>query len=141
MILDSKDINMENPRIIEELTHYMQDNIYSGGIYQYAKIGKANIEFEAKVIQDLYNYVRANGHLNRAFSIVLINILEDDITDDEYIDFLSSIINGTMTNASYFNMLDKFTEHTDIVEYKTKINLNLSPELLNLYGNSFNCIK
>lgn len=137
MTLQSENINVEDPAFIEELIHFMQDMTYDGGIYQYVDNGKTNIEFEAKVIQDLFNYTRDGKYFKRRGCIVLTNILEENITFDGYIDFLKSIGNGTMANADYFNMLNKFNEYTTAISYKGSIKNNLNPLMLNLYGDQF----
>lgn len=137
MTLQSENINVEDPAFIEELIHFMQDMTYDGGIYQYVDNGKTNIEFEAKVIQDLFNYTRDGIHFNKRDSIVLINILDKDFAFIDYKKFLDSIGNRTMTNADYFNMLNKFNEYTTAISYKGSIKNNLNPLMLDLYGDQF----
>lgn len=45
----------------EEFVHMFQNNYYSGGIQQYYYLGRANVEFEAKVIEDLLCTIRQMG--------------------------------------------------------------------------------
>ncbi|MDR1742195.1 MAG: hypothetical protein LBR48_00010 [Dysgonamonadaceae bacterium] len=124
----------------EELIHFMQDQIYSGGIGQYyKKPGNTNIEFEAKVVSDLYMMSKSeDGTFYRQDSNALWKVdPETEITTDEYSEFLKSIKGGTVTNATYLDMLEKFEKYTPFDEYKGKIDRNLSPKLLNEYGQGF----
>lgn len=115
----------------------MQDMTYTGGTAQYLDDGKPNIEFEAKVIQDLFNYARDGIYFKRWDSIVLTNISVENIAFEDYKKFLDSIGNGTMANADYFNMLNKFVQYTDMNLDKDDIKSNLNPVMLNLYGDKF----
>jgi hypothetical protein len=55
---------MEN--LQEEFFHGYQDVYYSGGTSQYASIGKSNIEFEAKIFEDLVSTLETGGGINGA---------------------------------------------------------------------------
>ncbi len=141
MKLSSQDINVQDPTFIEELIHYIQDHVYPGGIAQHVGTGKTNIEFEAKVLQDLYQYGR-DKKLYRTESRVLLRIKDAEITTEEYKDFLKSIQDNTMTVDDFRNMLGKFNIYTPYSAYKDKVNEGLNSYLLNLYGSkfaSYNC--
>ena len=57
---DESQINNQN--LMEELFHAYQNNVaYSGGTAQYTTTGRANIEFEAEVVNDIYTAVSGQG--------------------------------------------------------------------------------
>ena len=72
--------------LFEELFHAYQDATYPGGTAQYLNSASANIELEAKLLNDLY---RVDNNLGGAYAIN---------NDAHYIDFLTDL---TSTYSSY----------------------------------------
>lgn len=130
------DGDVTSSAFLEELIHYLQDQIYSGGTGSKYNTAKTNIEFEAKVLVDLYRY-GINGTLHNGEIMVLQRINGTFISKQEYLNFLTLIKSGRMTNDAYLGMLYKYNEHTPYSSYKNKIDKNLKPELLKKYGRSF----
>lgn len=114
----------------------MQDQLYPNDTKNLVSTAKTNIEFEAKVIVDLYHYGK-DGMMPSGGSIVLQRISKEKISLDEYKTFLFNIQKGNITNDEYKDMLNKFNEHTPYSEYKNKLDNNLIPILFNSYGKSF----
>ena len=121
----------------EEIVHYLQDNIYSGGIGQYANgAGKSNIEFEAKVITDLI-LLKKGRELYRRESKVLVEDTSMMIPTANYNKFLRSIRNGKMKNEDYTKFLNDFSKYAKNIEYRNNVNTNLIPLIINNYGSKF----
>jgi len=137
LIYSNWDGDVRLPAFLEELVHFMQDQTYKGGTAQYLDSGKTNIEFEAKVLTDLYRYAKEGKLWNHAEAGVRYKITTENISKYEYETFLESIRNDGMTNESYFNMLDKFNKYTLSKGDTGKIDRNLKPQLLNAYGKKF----
>lgn len=121
-------------RFMEELIHFMQDQIYDGGIQSKAT---TNIEFEAKVIQDLYSLGRNEGKLYLGESKVLQRIDDKIMPIAEYKKFLKSIGKGKMSDDDYLKNLKLFNQYTPYSTYKNKMDEKLKPQLLNSYGKKF----
>lgn len=77
----SKTISFNNQAIdvgdystMEEVTHFIQDRTYAGGIYKYGNrgMGSANIEFEAKVVGDLYYMAQYDGFLTGQSNVLMM---------------------------------------------------------------------
>lgn len=102
---------------------------------------KTNLEFEAKVLVDLYRAGKCDEDfdmpLPRGDSVVLQRIKDTDIDINEYRSFLNAIKNGEMTSEVFLDMLNKFNEFTPYPEYKGKVNSQLQPRLLNNFGKQF----
>lgn len=136
MHLPEWDGDVMSSTFLEELIHFMQDQLYPNGTKNLVSTAKTNIEFEAKVIVDLYHYGK-DGMMPSGGSIVLQRISKEKISLDEYKTFLFNIQKGNITNDEYKDMLNKFNEHTPYSEYKNKLDNNLIPILFNSYGKSF----
>lgn len=119
---------------VEELIHFMQDQIYAKGIGTLMNTTVTNIEFEAKVLVDIYQIARNEGKFYRVESVVLQGIDEKDITTKEYKDFIYKIEQGDSIDNDYKNMLNKFNSYTPYPEYKNKMDTTLNPALLNSCG-------
>ena len=121
----------------EELVHYLQDHIYSGGIGQYANgAGKSNIEFEAKVITDLI-LLKKRRELTRNECKVLIEDENNKISTSEYNKFLRTIRKGKMKTEDYTKFLNDFSKYAKNGEYKNNVKTDLEPLILKEYGSKF----
>lgn len=135
------DGDVTDKMFMEELIHYLQDQFYPGGINGLYPSSKTNLEFEAKVLVDLYRAGKCEDEfgmaLPRGDSVVLQRIEGTDIDINEYRSFLNAIKNGEMTSEVFLDMLNKFNEFTPYPEYKDKVNSQLQPRLLNNFGKQF----
>ncbi|WP_373733054.1 hypothetical protein [Bacteroides heparinolyticus] len=135
------DGDVTDKMFMEELIHYLQDQFYPGGINGLYPSSKTNLEFEAKVLVDLYRAGKCDEDfdmpLPRGDSVVLQRIKDTDIDINEYRSFLNAIKNGEMTSEVFLDMLNKFNEFTPYPEYKGKVNSQLQPRLLNNFGKQF----
>lgn len=104
-IVLSKTTTINQYSLQEEFIHAAQDRTYSGGINQYASTtGTPNIEFEAKMIQDLINTVS-----EVPFGYMGIGPTHDD-------DYIRWIIQ--LTEDGNLNL--KFPSLTDVMNVKEK---------------------
>jgi len=135
------DRDVTDKMFMEELIHYLQDQFYPGGINGLYSSSKTNLEFEAKVLVDLYRAGKCDENFDMALprgdSVVLQRIKDTNISTDEYRKFLNVIKEGKMTSKIFFDMLNKFNEFTPYPEYKGKVNSQLQPRLLNNFGKQF----
>jgi hypothetical protein len=124
----------------EEFIHFFQNRYYSGGIGQYSNtIGHSNIEFEAKLIQDILCLIRGFGcgyfgiGNNHAIHYMeWLNIITNDGTHIPSLDDLLTK-NPAWGNLNYWDFMDDF--RIKISTYNYPINSNLSPVAL-IYLNS-----
>ena len=120
---------------LEEIVHYLQDNIYEDGIQQYTNLGLTNIEFEAKVIIDIYQASKNHNRLYKLQSVMLQRIDEKYIKNDDYNVFLNIIRREKVFPIElYREWLNKFNIYTPYIEYKDRINEKLEPKILIDYG-------
>ncbi len=133
-------INSISVSFAEEYIHAFQHQIY-GGIEKYSGVGRANIEFEAKLIQDLsciysgyacpkygkgVNYhVQYENWINEITNYGMKNVTFDEIFHTSY--------NG----LTYWDFLEDYV--SPIPDYNTGIDMNLAPRVLNELINHFNC--
>ena len=127
------DGDVTSKAFVEELIHYMQDQVYPNGIGPLYETTLTNIEFEAKVMVDSYVYGKS-GKFYRVESMVLQRIGKENISTENYIDFLNKIKKGKLKNEEYIRMLNLYNQYTPYLEYQGKVDPNLSPLLLNTYG-------
>ncbi|MDR0687620.1 MAG: hypothetical protein LBF55_02910 [Prevotellaceae bacterium] len=129
----------------EEFIHFFQDNYYPGGIDQYRKntmVGFANIEFEAKLIQDLL-CVRRDGvcpalaaGLNKSseYSEWIEEIGRENDHFPNYTELLQRSPNWG--NYNYWDFLEDFK--LKYPEYNKPTEPNLTPKVVN-FLNSGGC--
>ena len=127
------DGDVTNTTFLEELSHFMQDQIYSDGIGALWRTATTNIEFEAKVMVDAY-YIGKSDKFYRSESVVLRRIEENNITSEDYKTFQTKIRKGKLSHEDYVNMLKLYNAYTPYPEYKDKLESNLLPSLLNSFG-------
>lgn len=111
--------SLNNTTVLEEVFHAYQNSFYPGGISQYEKIGKVNIEFEACVFRDVWAYLADEPRkLARYLPYELISKYNNWIMQIAAYGF-------TPTNlADYSYWLGKFGQY--IPEYNSPTNSNLS---------------
>lgn len=102
--IDTKDLlflnnNTINNGLGEEFIHMFQDNYYSGGLHQYDVLGRINIEFEAKVLQDVMCLIKGDGcpmyGAGKNYS-------------RQYTQWLFTITNNATKIPSYMGLLTKY---------------------------------
>src|SRR5699024_5541219 len=121
----------------EELFHAYQNFTMSGGTTEYAGApGSANIEFEAKILLNIFMYIEFNGGGAKPAipnSPDFDNWL-DDITDG-WTKYPTSFSTGQLYN--YFYFLDKFPNRSDY-SY-TQVKPNMMPTAMFNLINSADC--
>ena len=85
------DGTVNSTTFLEEIVHYLQDNLYTNGIQQYLNSSYTNIEFEAKVLIDIYMAGKNHNKLQISESVVLQRINENIISYEKYNKFLNKI--------------------------------------------------
>lgn len=124
----------------EEFIHFFQNNYYKNGIVQYlGKKGEANIEFEAKLIQDILNRIKttSSGYITyglNADSKYISDYLDwiDIITQDgTHIPNYSNLVEmkSSDKNLNYWNFMQEFIVNKP--NYKTLIEDDLPPTAIN----------
>lgn len=130
---NNEDITSENLK--EELFHAWQDAFYPGGISQYLNAGKVNIEFEAKLYQDI---IEGEDDLCRlAFRG---NRIPMEIQNNYY-DWIESIRfkpDRSFSDSDYAKWLNLFNQYDPEYGSTTSDNLQRPLALRELIGDS-NC--
>lgn len=127
----------------EEFIHAAQDRTYSGGILQYVgTTGTPNIEFEAKIIQEMMYYIIDGGGFG--------NLGAGPIYSDEYIRWIVAICTDgssdtfpTMTKVlstkysslGYYDFLDYFKIKDS--QYNHNTIYSLKPQLIDYINNNY----
>lgn len=125
--------SLEGNTFNEEFIHFIQNHIYEGGITKYRDKGRINLEFEAKLIQDIIcqkyaphlsgcGLLGAHGESAEAY----IKWIEDLIK-------LPSFPNYEIVKNNYWKFMEGLK---DTPEYNKPIDTNLVPQLLNYISNN-----
>lgn len=128
----------------EEFIHFFQQNYYEGGAAQYIdRKGHANIEFEAKLTQDILNTINPRG------SFQYYGLNADSPYGEEYLDWLGKItkkgtqmpnyndlveIKSPEKNLNYWHFMQEFVVNKP--SYKTLIKNDLPPASINFLRQS-----
>ena len=138
---ESKGITFANTESItsaslkEERFHAWQDAYYEGGIAQYAKVGKVNIEFEAKVFKDI---IESPNH-SCCWAFMEANDFPENLSTEYSLwiyDIRESII--TLQDTDYQKWLNFFNQHNTI--YYSPMQDNLStPKVIKSLMNQSDC--
>jgi hypothetical protein len=136
-------ITLKNPdqtassALAEELMHAMQDFLTPGGIAQYVTsnaTGRANIEFETKVLRDINAMINGQGGILACPS-------------SGYTQWLADMTNGFNTfppsyfpnvSSGYFIFIDEFIQ-TNPGYSSASVNTSLQPSMMFSIINSSNC--
>jgi hypothetical protein len=132
--------NITYESFFEEIIHFMQDMVYDNGIGDLISTARTNIEFEAKLVHDLYFYNQKKSKRTNSY-LVLQRINEEYIKEKEYEDLLKEISDGKLKTENYFNMVDKFSTYTPYNQYKDKIDRSVLPMIVLKYGQLFSSNK
>ena len=130
---DYNSITAENLK--EELFHAWQDAYYPGGIWQYRETGKVNVEFEAKLYQDIIEGEDALCCLAFRGYHIPIEIRNN------YYDWIESIRfkpDRSFSDSDYTKWLNLFNQYDLEYGSATSDNLQRPLALRELIGNS-NC--
>lgn len=119
----------------EELVHAGQNRIYTGGIAQYAKTsGTPNIEFEAKLTQDLISYVNGGAFSLGAgpnnydeYSAWVMSICGD--SDEPTFPSMETVLTVKEGSSGYYQMVDAFK--TKASQYNYPVLTTLKPLYIN----------
>ncbi|NDV70072.1 hypothetical protein [Dysgonomonas sp. 25] len=126
----------------EEFIHFFQDNYYPNGLSYSNNVGRSNIEFEAKLIQDILCYIKAEGcfyysrgsqYINE-FDYWLMNITKEGTYIPKYSDLLKR--DPSWGNLNYWDFLDDFRRSKP--DYNFPVDKNLLPAAMN-FLNSTGC--
>ncbi len=134
-LLFSDNTSITSAVLKEELFHAWQNAYYSGGIAQYLNVGKVNIEFEAKLYQDI---------IEGEDALCCLAFRGDHIPAEiknSYYDWIESIRfkpDRSFSDSDYTKWLNLFNQYD--LEYGSTMsnNLILPFALRELIGNS-NC--
>lgn len=116
-------------KLKEEFFHAFQDAFYSGGISQYANTGKANVEFEAKLYQDI---VKSNCCLAFDQSIVPYNLILN------YMDWVNLIRSNpsNLSSKDYKYWVNLFNQYSTSYSSTLSSNLQYPNALISVLSNS-----
>lgn len=125
----------------EELIHAGQNRIYPGGITQYvAKAGTPNIEFEAKLTQDIISYIAGGyfslgaGNDNLAEYIQwVMNLCGND--DDPVFPTMNTVLTLKEGSDGYYQMMEAFK--TKAPSYNYEILTTLKPLYINFINTTY----
>ncbi|MBF0575512.1 hypothetical protein [Dysgonomonas sp. GY617] len=128
----------------EEFIHLFQQNFYPGGLAPYSNVGRINIEFEAKLMQDILCYINAGAcpqyGSGKNYSAQYLNWVIEITKDGTYIPKYSDLLNKNTQwgNLNYWDFLRDFQADPNRQNYNFPINESLQPKALN-YLNQSNC--
>ena len=123
----------------EEFIHFCQDALYPGGITSYLGVGRANIEFEAKLIQDIVcrnkevaacSMYGAGAKYADQYTDWILEITKEGTYVPKYSDLLSR--SPKYDNLNYWDFMTDFTKDPGRPDYNDPINPNLQPHLLDI---------
>ena len=130
-------------QIQEEFIHAAQDMTYSNGISQYAgKTGTPNIEFEAKIIQELIYCANGYGfgglgsgptHADE-YSRWIVLLCEDGLFDEKF-PSMSEVLNTKYSNYGYYDFMGFFK--TKSPSYNYSIINGLQPIFLDYVNKNY----
>lgn len=127
--------NITDNMLEEELIHAGQNRVYTGGITKYAKTaGTPNIEFEAKLTQDLIAYVNGYPFSLGAgpdnfdeYSIWVMTLCGD--TDNPQFPSMPTVLTIKEGSYGYYQMVEAFK--TKAPQYNYPVLNNLKPLYIN----------
>ena len=129
--------------IQEEFIHAAQDRVYFNGILQYAgKEGTPNIEFEAKIIQELIYCANGYGfgglgagptHADDYTRWIML-LCEDGFLDEKF-PSLSEVLSTKYAGYGYYNYMEFFKVKDP--GYNKGIIYNMQPSLLDYISNNY----
>lgn len=149
ILVFSKEADIRYNSLCEELIHAGQHRIYKEGITQYGKKeGASNIEFEAKLVQDIINCINdlpfslGEGVDNYIqYTQWILDICENK--NNNIIDFpsLSTVLTTTTEKDSlgYYDMAVSFAKKYPIYDFD--VDRELKPEYIDYIYKSINNIK
>lgn len=130
----------------EELIHHIQNITYMGGIAQYDRErgGLCNIEFEAKVLQDILCMMNTGACAK--LGATLQNGNDYSIWIGDVCSWGQSMPSGTdlekktakAGNKGYWEFLKDFNNDSNRPNYSSPIKLDLKPEVINYYQTAIN---
>jgi len=133
-ILEFKSVESIYTAFPEEFMHFFQNKYYQGGISQYDNTGRSNIEFEAKLMQDLLCNIKsgicgwygAGLKSGNQYSIWINKITDYGSKTPNYSDLLKR--DPEWNNLNYWDFMEDFCSgHPD---YDYPIDRNLRPQAL-----------
>jgi hypothetical protein len=116
-------------KLKEEFFHALQDHFYSGGISQYANTGKVNVEFEAKLYQDIG---KANCCLAFDQSIVPYNLILNYM---EWVNLIRSNPSN-LSSKDYNYWINLFNQYSTAYSSPLSSNLSYPNALISVLSNS-----
>lgn len=122
----------------EEFIHFFQDYYYEGGLNRYIYSGRSNIEFEAKLLQDIACLLRGEGgSMSGSNSYIYTEWLYNITNFGEKFPTMDDLMNPhpEFDNYSYWRALEAFERYS---EYKYPVDVYLDPEMIS-YVSSFGC--
>ncbi|MDE6696142.1 MAG: hypothetical protein K2K25_04625 [Muribaculaceae bacterium] len=120
----------------EELIHAGQQRIYPGGIVQYGqKEGTPNIEFEAKLTQDIINCINdlpfnLGEGLNNSTQYVQWML---EISDNGF-PSMTKVLETKISSIGYYGMVEAFSKRYE--DYNYPVSMTLKPLYINYISNS-----
>lgn len=128
----------------EEFIHFFQNMNYPGGISQYDDVGRSNIEFEAKLMQDLLCNVKGlgcpdygtsqNSKYLESYGYWIDAMTNGGTQMPDYNDLLRR--DPEWENLNYWDFMEDFcSEHPN---YDYPIDRNLTPQALGFIKNNCN---
>ncbi|CAG4988758.1 hypothetical protein DYBT9275_00152 [Dyadobacter sp. CECT 9275] len=123
--------------LTEELFHAYQNTHYQGGTTQYLTNGKSNIEFEAKLLQDMARIINSDG---------CCMTVPDAFTPEYYKWLIEITSGGTKYPTSYNTISNKYFYYLDLFkqrfpEYNYPTIPNLTPNAMFSLINLSKCPK
>lgn len=139
------DAEIRYNNVCEELIHAGQQRIYPGGITQYGKAeGIPNIEFEAKLAQDLVNCINelpfnlGEGVGNSEEYAQWVIELCDEGDYNYGFPTLDKVLNTEYHRMGYFQMVESFRKKYEAYDYP--VDLELKPLYINYISNNISRI-
>ncbi len=126
----------------EEFVHLFQNTIYTGGIAQYNNTGHSNIEFEAKLIEDLICFLNFGACGQYAFNDESINSNDYArwiyrLTDNGFPSYNDLLVrHSECSNKNYWDFLNAFAVDPTKPEYNYPVNSGLEPQGFNIINSN-----
>lgn len=126
----------------EEFVHLFQNALYAGGITQYKNTGHSNIEFEAKLIEDIICSFGDTGcgYYGSTFSnCSYYSKWLSTVTNNSTIfpDFNTLMVrNPICNNKNYWDFLNDFANDPSKPEYNFPVNSTMLPLGINFINNN-----
>ncbi len=136
--LTFRDNNLIEGSLPEEFIHMFQDHCYTGGLANYTYLGHSNIEFEAKLIQDILCVLTTGGCSLLGSS--------SQMQDVNYFQWLKQCTNNFATfpsyssllirhsecfNMNYWDFLNAFATSPEHLDYHYPVSIFLQPQVIN----------